>query len=568
MAKLSFIDPEEECAPAIFAALFVTISFEPLFLPLPNIDWDSQESVLRSLNVLDLKLKLLKNQEEVLKEYDQALRSLALVLHVRSTRSNIVTSLGEALPDPVHTVQSIYSLALLGHERCFPNLWAQIKKNADTFAPKCEYLKPADSGLSGQQLFDTYLNKTCFHTCLEEPVSYSIPTDARYSHTHIIGETGSGKSTLLKHLISEDLKTSASVIVVDPHKQLVSALAELKLDRRMVIVDPRNAPGINIFDVKNTSDPAEARQVFADAVKMLSFLFDEGGTSTTGKQTNVYKHLCRLMISRTERHGPQTLRDLLNFLDDPAPFQPDIASQPDIARSFFKKFIAKTPEYRNTAGELSYRLEPILSDDALAPIFTAPKTELDLRREMDDGSLVIINADLGFLGDMAPVFGKIFLALIMQTAREREPGKGRPTFVYVDEAHHFLDDQVEALLTDGRKFNVGCIFAHHNLAQIPTPIIKAALQGCAIKFAGGVRAEDAQALAADMRTSREFILAQTDFRFALHVRGQKAISVRPPKDPLAEFARLSEEEQEALRQRPPPRSPVSPATPDTMSDEY
>lgn len=391
-----------------------------------------------------------------------------------------------------------------------------------------------------------------------------VPLGDRFSHTHILAKTGSGKTTLLQNLIAFDLNTDAAVVVLDPHKVLVPALSALELNRPVIVVDPIDAPGINIFDVEDTDDLIEQEKRFASVVKMLTYLFREGDTPPTGKQIMVFKYLCRLMLLRSTPERPSTIEDLFQFLVDPAPFQSDIARMPPIARSFFSDFTSKNQEFKNTAAELRYRLQTVFVNPTLSRVFSARKTEVNIASAMDSGALILIDTDQSILQDMHAVFGKIFLALILEAARARDPNAiNRPAFVYVDEAHHFLDEQANELLTDARKFKVGCTFAHHDLSQIRYAEIRGALKGCGTKIVAGLNADDATALAADMRSSKDELLAVPKFSFAYYTDGMRhATLVHPKQEPLANFT-LGPPRPKQSRSVTP-----SPPPPEDMTDVY
>ena len=84
----------------------------------------------------------------------------------------------------------------------------------------------------------------------------------------------------------------------------------------------------------------------------------------------------------------------------------------------------------------------------------------------------------------------------------RTEQKYHPFFVYVDEAHRYVTDDVEGLLTQARKFGIGVTLAHQYLAQLGKPgekIYEAVRNSTETKVVFRVKSpEEAQALAYDV----------------------------------------------------------------------
>ena len=100
-------------------------------------------------------------------------------------------------------------------------------------------------------------------------------------------------------------------------------------------------------------------------------------------------------------------------------------------------------------------------------------------------------------------------ALIMQAALERAADPEhlrRPAFVYIDEAADYFDENIDTLLIQARKYKVGLTFAHQHLDQLSTKLYSSVMTNPAIRFAGGISASDARALAPEMRTSVDHLL--------------------------------------------------------------
>ena len=196
---------------------------------------------------------------------------------------------------------------------------------------------------------------------------------------------------------------------------------------------------------------------------------------------------------------------------------------------------------------------------------------------LQNGSVVLINTSKALLKtDASALFGRYMIARVISAAFERiavPAGKRTPAFLIVDEAAEYFDDNLETLLSQARKFNVGVLFAHQHLDQL-TPSLRAAVAAnTSIKLAGGVSDKDARALAADMRTTADFITGMTkrarSSEFACFVRNYTGSAVRldiqfgaleaAPKMPAEKHRQLIAKNREryaALGDQPSP-------TPDT-----
>jgi hypothetical protein len=98
----------------------------------------------------------------------------------------------------------------------------------------------------------------------------------------------------------------------------------------------------------------------------------------------------------------------------------------------------------------------------------------------------------------------------------------------VDEAGSFFSSNIDDLLTEARKYNVGLILAHQYLNQCTGSLQSSLAANTGIKFASGLSASDARSMAADMRTTTDFILDQPRLQFAAHIRNVTPHAVSIP----------------------------------------
>jgi hypothetical protein len=91
---------------------------------------------------------------------------------------------------------------------------------------------------------------------------------------------------------------------------------------------------------------------------------------------------------------------------------------------------------------------------------------------------------------------------------------------------------METLLEQARKFQVGLILAHQHLAQFERKLQSTVMTNTAIKLVGGLSADDASALAANMGCTPEFLLGMKKHeaakmtQFACWVRNHTPSAIR------------------------------------------
>jgi hypothetical protein len=293
--------------------------------------------------------------------------------------------------------------------------------------------------------------------------------------------------------------------------------------------------------------------VVAGVIETFDYLFSGLlGADLTTKQTVIFRYLARLMLALPETLGRNaTILDLIDLMNDPTPYLPAIASLPPIQRQFFAKdFNLKT--FVPTKEQVRYRLNAILENPTLARLFTAPVNRIDLFDEINNGSIILVDTAKDFLKGRSSYFGRIFISLVLQAVFERAAipeDDRRPAYLIVDEAAEYFDSNIDDLLSQARKYRVGCLFAHQFLDQC-SPALRASLAAnTSIKLAGSVSTVDARYLAPELRCSTEFILSQQKLRFACHVRNMttEAVSLGVPAGILEAEPRLSANAYDRLR---------------------
>lgn len=420
-----------------------------------------------------------------------------------------------------------------------------------------------------------YLQGTPFLEFFESPLPFAIPFPARFEHTHVVGGTGHGKTQLLQFLINHDLVRSMeddrSVVVIDSQGDLIRAISRLacfsptaarNLADRFVLVDPNDVEHpvcLNAFDFNRDRlsgyAPVDREKILNATVELYEYFFGALlGAELTQRQGVIFRYLARLLIEIPDA----TIHTLRELMEDGERFRPYMEKLTGTARSFFAtRFFDR--QFNETKKQILTRLWGVMSNTSLERMFSHPKNKVDIFELLNEGKIILINTAKDLLGqEGSAIFGRFFIAMIAQAAVQRAalpPHERRSSFVYIDEAQDYFDENISNLLHQARKYRVGLIFAHQNLDQLAAGLRSSVLASTSIKFAGGVSAKDANVLDSELRCTAEFLMSQKKERgyseFACHVRNftAKAISVHIPLGYVESLPTMSAPELDVLLEK-------------------
>ncbi len=246
-------------------------------------------------------------------------------------------------------------------------------------------------------------------------------------------------------------------------------------------------------------------------------------------------------------------------------YAPYIAKLDPMAQGFFENQYF-TKAYTETRQQIGQRIYRVLNQPALARMFASTENRVDLYTLCERGSVILCNTSKNLLGKTGSAFfGRWVMSMIIRPAYERVEVKNlRRTIVLIDEASDYVNEASEELFSKIRQFNIGCLTAFQDTKQIT--ILHSILTNTAVKLAGGVSDYDARAIAADMRTSKEFLLdmrqSKTSTQFATHVRGMpSSVRIEVPYFAVENAPKMTEAEHAQLIARNTARYAADP--PDT-----
>jgi hypothetical protein len=385
--------------------------------------------------------------------------------------------------------------------------------------------------------------------------------------------SGHGKTQFLQRLILHDLQREQppALVIIDSQGEMLRKIQRLslfaeggRLADRIVVIDPEDVdhpPALNMFDMKPARlerySQAINEQIEASVIETFNYVFGALAAELTSRQNTTFAFVTKLMLA-VPGATIHTLREL--FEDDAtsidgSPFAEHIRKLDLTSQAYFQnQFFTRT--YAQTKQQIARRLYSVLQVPAFQRMFASKTNRLDMFEALQSGSVILINTSKALLKtDASALFGRYMIARVITAAFERialPAGERNPAFLVVDEAAEYFDENLETMLSQARKFNVGVLFAHQHLDQL-TPALRAAVAAnTSIKLAGGVSDRDARALAPDMRTTSEFIAEMRKLahstEFACFVRNYtgSAVRLQIPFGALEKAPRMSSEQHAQL----------------------
>ena len=426
-----------------------------------------------------------------------------------------------------------YLQSLRGH------LWTNLcyASGSEPSDPKKKLKFATESDLPLDEIVDVYLRGTPFHDLLLTPVPLRLDIKQMYQHVHLLAGSGGGKSVAIENLIRHFSMQDCSIVLIDPHSQLVQKLARADLGRDVILLDPRDSLkhpiSLNPFALNEermaSYDDVTREQVTAGAIETFINLFQNLGIPLTGKQDVFFRACIRMLLLLPTVEGRNaTIRDMLDLMRDPTPYGRAIQHLPELQREFFEKdFMSKT--FDQTRDQIRYRLQAIISEPLMQAMFCSPETKVDFFSELNRGTIILVDSAKDFLKtEGSASFSKFIVSLILKAILERAATTERkPILFFIDEAASCFSRDISSMLEEVRKYNAGVILAHQEMGQC-TPSLAASIHSnTSTKMCTLVSAADASTMAREMRCDADFVHDQPALQFAAFIRGvtKAAISI-------------------------------------------
>lgn len=286
----------------------------------------------------------------------------------------------------------------------------------------------------------------------------------RLKHTHIIGGTGTGKSTLIIQLIKQDIEAGRGVCVLDPHGDLIETVISLIPENQIqdvLIIDPADSEFPVAFNILEAHSDIEKEILSSDLVGGFKRL-----STSWGDQMNSVLANAILAFLESNRRG--TLTDLRRFLIE-KDFRNDFlktVTDPSIQYYWLKEYpLLKS----NSIGSILTRLDTFLRPKVIRNM-VAQKKGINFEHLINTNKIILVKLSQGLIGvENSYLLGTFVVSKIHQAVMARqamEKHARNPFFLYIDEFQNFITPSMGAILSGARKYHLGLVLAHQDLAQL------------------------------------------------------------------------------------------------------
>jgi len=294
--------------------------------------------------------------------------------------------------------------------------------------------------------------------------SINVGGHDRHLHSLILGGTGSGKTTLMHNMIAQDIEAGRSVVVVDPHGDLINRVLAGVPERRHLDVVFLDASS-GAFDRTNLAKPngTASEQSVRDFV---SGMVAELNKDFVGP---VFDRAIRaLLLLWAAAPQPFEITRLASVLSTPSNTMNDLAGHPFAAevRQYLREAAGWSDTYRNEMVGWVIGKTDWLSGAAMRRTFASPTPTVDLARRIEGSIICVLPGDEP---DHAQIAMNTFLGALLGAVRHRSPSD--PTIgLYLDELQLYGGSLVRRAFNELRKRAVAITAATQAAANVASHI--------------------------------------------------------------------------------------------------
>jgi hypothetical protein len=302
----------------------------------------------------------------------------------------------------------------------------------------------------------------------------TVTTQQLCSGTYVLGVQGVGKSSLLEQIASQLLELDESLIVFDPHGQLIDNIIKRMPGRRLrdtfhLDLKDRKYPfALNVFACADPEDEEERDRTRNQVTHAFEKLWPE-------TQRGVYfKKLLRHVIILLIENPGLTLADVPKLLRDDAYRGQYVSRLKNIGSQEFWEYDygALSPARQHTESTpLLSRIDELLAEPVLKRILCQPRSTVNIRSLIEQRQNLFVTLPINeeAYAKTSELVGTMLMSLVYAATFSFAdvPESERPGFsLIVDEFQNFATEDYAKLFAQGRKFRVKQFLAHQYRGQL------------------------------------------------------------------------------------------------------
>jgi len=336
----------------------------------------------------------------------------------------------------------------------------------------------------------------------------------RAEHMHVIGSTGTGKSKFLEWIIRQDIVNGDGLCLIDPHGTLYDDIVKWCVsekcfkDRKIILLDPTDDKWSFGFNPLSNLTKENQITFLTDAmVKACAMVFGGENIDQTPRLAKCLSAILHALIE-----NKLSLAEARYLTNPSNPIVREYLTQDiknEAVRDLWSDLNKMKPrEFRDQFESTINRLDRFLKHEVITNILGQTSYTLNFKEIMDSGAIVLVNLshrNRKLSMENSRLLGTLIINDLFLSAFDRQEGKSRPFYLYVDECSRYVNEDIENILTQTRKFGLHAILSHQTLEQLKlegNERVYEAVMGCArtkVVF-GGLSAKEAKIMGEELYT--------------------------------------------------------------------
>ncbi|MEU5514206.1 helicase HerA-like domain-containing protein [Streptomyces griseoaurantiacus] len=380
-------------------------------------------------------------------------------------------------------------------------------------------------------------------------VEVRLDEKARLRHTYIVGRTGSGKTNMLKHMAQQDIHDGKTVVVVDPHGDLVDYLLGHTAGREEDVLfldfgDPEFLPVLNPLDL-DVRNKAETELAIEEFIRLL---VRQSYHEFYGPR---FEEIVRLALESITHDDypfkPPGVIDLIRVLrsKDRRRWIKDLLTDLDLKERWEIFDRQRDDQIAEVLHWVLSKFSEMQQDGALGKVLAGGTSTVSVEGVLNRGGVLLVKLPEWEMSRSAAALLGTFIQervrKAVYTRWRRHAGKVMPVYMYIDEFQAFAVTGFDELVAEARKFGLSLVLAHQNLHQlnafsrftgaVSDNLLSAILGNVANRIVFGVSNRDAKQLAEELDVPSEVLRAPGNHRGVaqiLHEGEAHTFTLQPP----------------------------------------